>query len=409
MNPGDRVRIHMHDTPDGLPDRPDRPDDRRERLDDRLGRQRLRPHPLPAGLGDLPDGAVRLPPGVLDRATRAATRGRRTPTTSRCPTRSGTSRTAASSTPNFNCAKPGDQDKGAPRRGRRQQLLRPGRRLDAREDQRVLQRRRGLRRAVVPARLAGHDPRPAQGREAAPVAGPVHEPAGERDDEVLDHRVRGRPAADRGRRTRRTTRRSATGRPARTASTRPQGAQFYPFYTTGMHDGTCTWQQGGNFIPGTIEPLRRQLDDRVRAAAATVYPDAGFTTIARDQQLQQRGHAEPLPGDAVGVAGFFHASERSPGAAPRHGQPLRASPRRSPPRRAAGRARPAPRGTRARTPTPDRAHAEQRRLRPERRGDRAAERRRRRASARSPRGSRTSSRARATRPARAPGARPPTA
>ena len=32
----------------------------------------------------------------------------------------------------------------------------------------------------------------------------------------------------------------------------PAGAAFYPFYTTRMDHGTCTWQEGGNFIPGTI-------------------------------------------------------------------------------------------------------------------------------------------------------------
>ena len=48
MSPGDRIRIHMHDTPAGLPHRPDRPDHRPERLDDRVGRQRLRPHPVHA-------------------------------------------------------------------------------------------------------------------------------------------------------------------------------------------------------------------------------------------------------------------------------------------------------------------------------------------------------------------------
>ena len=32
----------------------------------------------------------------------------------------------------------------------------------------------------------------------------------------------------------------------------PDGAAFYPFFTTTVRDGTCTWQEGGNFIPGTI-------------------------------------------------------------------------------------------------------------------------------------------------------------
>jgi len=32
----------------------------------------------------------------------------------------------------------------------------------------------------------------------------------------------------------------------------PAGAQFYPFFTSTIRDGTCTWQEGGNSIPGTI-------------------------------------------------------------------------------------------------------------------------------------------------------------
>jgi hypothetical protein len=31
----------------------------------------------------------------------------------------------------------------------------------------------------------------------------------------------------------------------------PDGAAFYPFFTTTIRNGTCTWQEGGNFIPGT--------------------------------------------------------------------------------------------------------------------------------------------------------------
>ena len=32
----------------------------------------------------------------------------------------------------------------------------------------------------------------------------------------------------------------------------PNGAAFYPFYSTTNANGTCTWQEGGHFIPGTI-------------------------------------------------------------------------------------------------------------------------------------------------------------
>ena len=32
----------------------------------------------------------------------------------------------------------------------------------------------------------------------------------------------------------------------------PDGAAFYPFFTSTIADGTCTWQEGGKYIPGTI-------------------------------------------------------------------------------------------------------------------------------------------------------------
>jgi len=31
----------------------------------------------------------------------------------------------------------------------------------------------------------------------------------------------------------------------------PQGAQFYPFYSTTVKGGTCAWREGGRFMPGT--------------------------------------------------------------------------------------------------------------------------------------------------------------
>ena len=32
----------------------------------------------------------------------------------------------------------------------------------------------------------------------------------------------------------------------------PAGAKFYPFFTTRVDHGECSWQEGGNFIPGTV-------------------------------------------------------------------------------------------------------------------------------------------------------------
>jgi hypothetical protein len=58
----------------------------------------------------------------------------------------------------------------------------------------------------------------------------------------------------------------------------PHGAQFYPFYTTGFHDGTCTWQEGGNFIPGTIDHFGGSSTTEFGPVLYTVYPEPGFTT-----------------------------------------------------------------------------------------------------------------------------------
>jgi hypothetical protein len=35
----------------------------------------------------------------------------------------------------------------------------------------------------------------------------------------------------------------------------PVGADFYPFYSTRSDDGACLWQEGGPFIPGTVNNL----------------------------------------------------------------------------------------------------------------------------------------------------------
>jgi hypothetical protein len=57
----------------------------------------------------------------------------------------------------------------------------------------------------------------------------------------------------------------------------PRGAQFYPFYTTGIHAGSCVWQQGGNFIPGTINHFGGSSTTEYGPLLKTAYPDVGFT------------------------------------------------------------------------------------------------------------------------------------
>jgi hypothetical protein len=56
----------------------------------------------------------------------------------------------------------------------------------------------------------------------------------------------------------------------------PSGADFYPFYTTGVSSGTCVWQQGGNFIPGTTNHFGGSSTAEYGPLLKTAYPDAGF-------------------------------------------------------------------------------------------------------------------------------------
>ncbi len=58
----------------------------------------------------------------------------------------------------------------------------------------------------------------------------------------------------------------------------PMGAQFYPIYTTTMNHGTCTWQEGGAHIPGTINKFGGTSTTEYGPLLKTVYPTAGFTT-----------------------------------------------------------------------------------------------------------------------------------
>ena len=58
----------------------------------------------------------------------------------------------------------------------------------------------------------------------------------------------------------------------------PAGAQFYPFYTTTFRHGVCNWQEGGRFIPGTVNKFGGSSKAEFGPLLRTLYPEAGFTT-----------------------------------------------------------------------------------------------------------------------------------
>jgi hypothetical protein len=57
----------------------------------------------------------------------------------------------------------------------------------------------------------------------------------------------------------------------------PNGAQFYPFFTTGSANGGCVWQEGGNSIPGTTNHFGGSSTTAYGPLLRTPYPEAGFT------------------------------------------------------------------------------------------------------------------------------------
>jgi hypothetical protein len=73
----------------------------------------------------------------------------------------------------------------------------------------------------------------------------------------------------------------------------PNGAQFYPFFSTRDVNGTCTWQEGGPFIPGTTNDFGGSSTAEFGPLLKTVYPVAGFTTITRINNFNSGDLANP--------------------------------------------------------------------------------------------------------------------
>jgi hypothetical protein len=61
----------------------------------------------------------------------------------------------------------------------------------------------------------------------------------------------------------------------------PPGAQFYPFYSTTIRDGICNWQEGGKFLPGTIKNFGGSSATEFGPLLSAIYPGPGFTPIHR--------------------------------------------------------------------------------------------------------------------------------
>jgi hypothetical protein len=57
----------------------------------------------------------------------------------------------------------------------------------------------------------------------------------------------------------------------------PNGARFYPFYSTTVRHGTCTWQEGGRFLPGTTNDFGGSSTTEFGPLLKVAFPTTGFT------------------------------------------------------------------------------------------------------------------------------------
>ena len=75
----------------------------------------------------------------------------------------------------------------------------------------------------------------------------------------------------------------------------PRGAAFYPFFTTGRHAGTCTFQEGGNFIPGTINHFGGSSTTEFGKLLAVPYPDVGPSITTQINDFNSGDMPNPCP------------------------------------------------------------------------------------------------------------------
>jgi hypothetical protein len=75
----------------------------------------------------------------------------------------------------------------------------------------------------------------------------------------------------------------------------PNGAQFYPIFSTRISHGSCTWQEGGRFIPGTTNDFGGSSTTEFGPLLRTVYPAAGFTTVTLIDNFNSGNLRNPCP------------------------------------------------------------------------------------------------------------------
>jgi hypothetical protein len=73
----------------------------------------------------------------------------------------------------------------------------------------------------------------------------------------------------------------------------PAGAQFYPFFSTTFRHGICTWQEGGTFIPGTVNRFGGSSTTEFGPLLLTLYPTKGFTPVMQFDNFNSGDMSNP--------------------------------------------------------------------------------------------------------------------
>ncbi len=75
----------------------------------------------------------------------------------------------------------------------------------------------------------------------------------------------------------------------------PNGAAFYPFFSTTNHNGTCTWQEGADHIPGTINDFGGSSTVEFGPLLSEIFPVAGPTIVTRLENFNSGDTPNPCP------------------------------------------------------------------------------------------------------------------
>jgi hypothetical protein len=75
----------------------------------------------------------------------------------------------------------------------------------------------------------------------------------------------------------------------------PMGAQFYPFFSTTGSENRCQWQEGGPYIPGTTNDFGGSSTTEFGPLLLTLFPAAGFTPVYRYDNFNSGDLANPCP------------------------------------------------------------------------------------------------------------------